>query len=254
MNIPKIVFIVPYRNRELEKATFLSVMSPLLEQLNAEIYIAHQCDNRPFNRGAMRNIGFLAVKNKYPNDYADITLVFNDVDTYPNPEVDYLPNYATEKGIIKHFYGFTYTLGGIFSINASDFERVGGYPNFWAWGYEDNALNMRCIKSGIIIDRTDFVNVVNPQPNDNRIINVKDAPYRVLNHAEFQRYRKGTLEGIQDIHGLVYELDSDYNTRIIMINIREFTTATTPPLKNIKCDMRKGNPFKRIPTIKMKFL
>ncbi len=254
MNIPKIVFIIPYRNRQSEKATFLSVMSPLLEQLNAEIFIAHQCDNRPFNRGAMRNIGFLAVKNKYPNDYTNITLVFNDVDTYPNPEVDYLPNYVTEKGIVKHFYGFTYTLGGIFSMNASDFERVGGYPNFWAWGYEDNALNMRCIKSGIIIDRTDFVNVLN-QGEETRIINVKDQPYRVLNYAEFQRYRKGTLEGIHDIRDLVYDTElEDMTARIIMINIREFTTATTPSLKNIKYDMRKGNPFKRIPTIKMKFL
>ena len=84
---PQYVFIVPYKNREHHKVFFEKYMEYVLEDVDKktyEIYFSHQTDNRKFNRGAVKNIGFLAMKKKYPRDYKNITFIFNDIDTVPN--------------------------------------------------------------------------------------------------------------------------------------------------------------------------
>lgn len=152
-----IVFIIPYRDRYYHKVHFNKYMEYILEDYDKDNYrflFIHQQDNLPFNRGAMKNIGFLYVKKNYTN-YKDITLVFHDIDTIPAEKN--LFHYGTRKGIVKHFYGFTYALGGIVSITAGDFENINGFPNYWHWGYEDNILNVRVNKNkNMIIDRSIF--------------------------------------------------------------------------------------------------
>ena len=131
---PKILFIVPYRDRKEHKQFFMKYMEFIMEDYKKEdyeIYFVHQCDKQPFNRGGMKNIGFLAMRNKYPDDYKNITFVFHDVDTLPYTK-NLLP-YETTKGNIKHFYGYQFALGGIFSIIGGDFEIVNGFPNMWGW-------------------------------------------------------------------------------------------------------------------------
>ena len=145
--IPSVVFIIPYRNRENDKIKFMNHMKYILQNdntsMNYEFYFSHQYDKRSFNRGAMKNIGFLAIKQKYPNDYKDITFVFNDVDTMPTTKD--IIDYNTVHGVVKHYYGFQFALGGIFSIKGADFEKSKGFPNFWGWGIEDRALYYRYI-------------------------------------------------------------------------------------------------------------
>jgi hypothetical protein len=236
--VPKVIFIVPYRDRENQKNLFKRQMAYVLEDLPAEdykIYFAEQCDNRDFNRGAMKNIGFLAMKDKYPDDYKNITFVFNDVDTMPYEKN--LLNYQTTPNNIKHFFGYSYTLGGIVSILGSDFEKILGYPNLWTWGYEDNSLQKRALMLGVNIDRTQFYKV-----GSREIIQFVDDVYKKVNRDEFIRYSENKRDGLHTIQHLEYVIDENQQ----IINITNFTTPyTNNPEKNTLFDIRSENrqPF-----------
>jgi hypothetical protein len=231
--IPKIVFIVPYRNRETQLQSFKTHMKYILEDYHQNdyvIYYIHQTDQRVFNRGAMKNIGFLVVKHKYPNDYKNITLVFNDVDTMPTRKN--LFDYDTQSGVVKHFFGFTYTLGGIFSIKAYDFERINGFPNYWAWGYEDNLIQKRIEKAGIIIDRSIFYKI-----GDTNIIQKNEEITREVNQSEYDRYVRNIPEGIHSIQNLDYSMDAESG----FVNVKWFITEYNPAVNKYRLhDLRKG--------------
>ena len=64
MSFPTLVFIIPYRDLENEKNIFLNKMNKNLgKKCSYEILFVEQNDKRLFNRGAMKNIGFLYYKN-----------------------------------------------------------------------------------------------------------------------------------------------------------------------------------------------
>jgi hypothetical protein len=228
-DIPKRVFIVPYRNRIQHKFFFSKYMSFLLEDKDDyEIYFSHQCDARTFNRGAMKNIGFLAIKNKYPDHYKDIIFIFNDVDTMPFYKIF---DYNTTEGVVKHHYGFKYTLGGIVVIKGSDFEKLNGYPCFWGWGMEDNALQKRCEATGLQIDRSLFYEIGSPE-----ILQLFDGVSRIISKKDPWRgqYDNG-IDGLRTINQLKYNIDTKSdnpndniftvkNSRIFYVNVSTFLT------------------------------
>ena len=228
-SIPKRVFIVPYRNRVQQKFFFSKYMSFILEdQTDYEIYFSHQCDARTFNRGAVRNIGFLAIKDKYPDDYKNITFIFNDVDTIPFNKIF---DYETETGIVKHYYGYNYTLGGIVVMKGSDFELINGYACFWGWGMEDNVLQKRCEYFGLKIDRSHFYTIGSPE-----ILQLFDGVSRIISRKDPWRGENDNgIDGIRTITNLKYDISSQsenpndniftvHNTRIFFINIHTFLT------------------------------
>lgn len=250
-NVPKVIFIIPYRDREEDKEIFINQMTTnLLDGLEKDfykIYFIRQCDRQPFNRGAMKNAGFLFIKDKYPDCYRDITLCFNDVDTFPR-EKGIINDYTTVRGVVKHFYGYTFALGGIVSITSGDFEYVNGFPNYYAWGYDDNMLSQRVLKAKMIIDRTVFYDI-----KDQRINQIPSSPIRIVNKGEFLRYVQNVPEGINTITKLSYEVDEDnltvnvtnYDTYYIYNNKLDMnydSSSTSPPFTvgrsaNKRCSM-----------------
>ena len=227
--VPKRVFIVPYRNRIQHKFFFSKYMSFILEDCNDyEIYFSHQCDSRTFNRGATKNIGFLAVKNKYPDHYKNITFIFNDVDTIPFYKIF---DYETTPGVVKHYYGFKYALGGIVVMKGSDLEKTNGYPCYWGWGMEDNSLQKRCERNGLTIDRSTFYEIGSPQ-----ILQLFDGISRIISKKDPWRMEHDNgIDGIKTITNLNYNISSKSenpndnifivdNPKIFVINISTFGT------------------------------
>jgi hypothetical protein len=210
--IPKLIFIIPYRNREKEKAHFSIYMKYIMEDYDKndyEIYYSHQTDERPFNRGATKNIGFIAMKNKYPHDYKNITFVFNDIDTLPALKNTF--NYITSVGTVKHFYGFQFTLGGIFSITGGDFEKCNGFPNNWGWGLEDNAMYDRVLLCELKMDRTQFYPL-----NSKQVIHLYDSPHRLVNNKEPANYiQKNLRDNLINIYELDYNIEKHNVTNSI---------------------------------------
>ena len=229
IKVPNKIFIVPYRNRIQHKFFFSKYMSFILEDKDDyEIFFSHQCDARTFNRGAIKNIGFLAVKNKYPEHYKNITFIFNDVDTIPFNKIF---DYETTHGVVKHYYGFKYALGGIVVMKGSDFEKTNGFPCFWGWGMEDSVLQKRCQAVGLKIDRSVFYNIGSPE-----ILQLFDGISRIISKKDPLRGENDNgIDGLHTIHELKYTIDekSDnpndniftfHNSKIMFINILTFLT------------------------------
>jgi hypothetical protein len=229
LKIPKRIFIVPYRNRVQHKFFFSKYMSFILEGSDDyEIYFSHQCDARTFNRGGVKNIGFIAAKNKYPQHYKDITFIFNDVDTIPFTKIF---DYETTHGVVKHYYGFKYALGGIVVMKGGDFERTNGFPSFWGWGMEDNVLQKRCEAVGLTIDRSIFYNIGSPE-----ILQLFDGISRIISKKDpWRGDHDDGVDGLSTISDLKYTIDDKSenptdniftvnNPKISIINISTFLT------------------------------
>ena len=240
----KTIFIVPYRDR-LEHLYFFQQYLPFVlpdinnnndnnSNIDYEVYFAHQKDTRPFNRGAMKNIGFLAIKNKYPNDYKNITFIFNDVDVLPYTKNIF--DYKTTDNIIKHYYGYTNCLGGSFAIKGKDFERINGFPNLWSYGLEDTIIQTRALSvldKSIRIERYNFYEIGNK-----KVLQLFDGLNRLIDrnptNKVFDNHKNDGISSIinnNNIRNLKYNIVSETPCQdkhsmvdFFMIDVENFTT------------------------------
>lgn len=218
--IPDTIFIVPYRDRQPQRVAFMKIMPAILEDLNCKVLFIHQRDRRPFNRGAMKNLGFIFVKNLYPEHYKNITLVFHDIDVMPWYKNQF--SYTTRRNIINHFYGFPHALGGIFAIKGCDFEDINGFPNIWTWGLEDNVLQKRVGLKNKRIIRPEFIHI---EKNNKNIIGLWHGWDRLINpHIEEKGWRDTGRDGIRSLYNINMKVEK-FTELFLEVNITSFETG-----------------------------
>ena len=245
--VPDIAIIVPYRDRESQRSAFTKIMPQILKGKNYKIYFVHQRDRRPFNRGGMKNLGFLHLKLKYPNHYKNMTMVFHDVDVMPWSENQF--SYQTRRGIVNHFYGFPYALGGIFAIKGIDFETINGFPNIWTWGLEDNIIQARCLKYKIRINRGEFVNI---QDDNKNIISLWHGWDRLIspNIEPKWKHDKG-IDGLRMLRNV--RMDNDIlDDNCDEINVKAFATGeplSSPYVRNARMRNARNHVRQNQPVI-----
>lgn len=142
----KLGIIVPYRDRAEHLSKFLKSIKQHIKDIDYELIIIEQADNKPFNRGKLLNIGALKAR-ELDCDY----IALHDVDMLPL-EVDYSwvnrpthlsTHFISDVGERRELFD-TY-FGGVTLFPLSHFFEINGYSNnYWGWGYEDDDLLFRC--------------------------------------------------------------------------------------------------------------
>lgn len=219
---PHTVFIVPYRNRKENKKQFEEYLTKVKEYNEwddecVKVYYIHQKDTRPFNRGGIKNIGFFIIRRMYPETYQNMTFIFHDIDSIPETP-DLIP-YTTIHGEVAHYYGYKFSLGGMFAIKGSDFEKSNGFPNLWGWGYEDTILNDRIIQCDLKINRSIFYDI-----RDEKILRPFDGYSRLMSKRENTMYKleKNTMDNMNDIRQIRYETEGNIIHVLYFITKRNY--------------------------------
>ena len=188
----KLGVCVPYRDRELHLNEFIPKVGKFLKERNIDfqMYFAHQCDDKLFNRGAMKNI---AAKHAFEEgcDY----IVWHDIDMIPEDDsCDYSFPKDNPQHIAVRISQSDYKLkyfeyfGGAVLFSKEQVEKTNGYSNdYWDWGMEDDDLFWRCHLEGM----TDVTISDMKKYNQHFYFNGKDSkieiPKEVLPRGFFDR-------------------------------------------------------------------
>lgn len=144
----KLGICIPYRNRKEHLDRLVPHLTKHLNDLGIEhkFYVAHQVDDKLFNRGAMKNI---AAQHAL-NDGCDY-VAWHDVDMLAHEECDYsYPkegpiHIATKLSKYGYNLGYDQYFGGVVLFTKEHIENTNGYSNdYWDWGQEDDDLFWRC--------------------------------------------------------------------------------------------------------------
>jgi len=161
LELPKGIpyLIIPYREQlEQKRGEQLDMFIKHMKRWHSDwpILIVEQHDDKKFNRGALLNIG-----TRYAQKMGAQYVIFHDVDLIPlAPLIPYYEAFPEKPLHIGTAYKDKYTgpgfIGQVLSMSLKDVKRSNGYPSFWGWGGEDDALRNRLKKKGMQIWQPDL--------------------------------------------------------------------------------------------------
>ena len=122
------------------------------QKIDYRIFLVHQNDNLPFNRGLLRNIG---VREAMKIDNFDC-LIMQDTDLVPDHDANL---YVCDSENVRHLCPaideqryhllYKYQLGGVLAVRPGVLRMINGFPNlYWSWGQEDDDFAARVVNSG----------------------------------------------------------------------------------------------------------
>ncbi|XP_071081131.1 beta-1,4-N-acetylgalactosaminyltransferase bre-4-like [Haliotis cracherodii] len=147
----RLAIIIPYRDREVNLKILLNNLHRVLQKQQAEyaIFVVEQENGTPFNRGLIKNIGYVEAKARCHFD----CFTFQDVDLVPESERNTYwcgaraLHHSRELDILKYRIFYKYHFGGVITLNETFFSTINGYSNlFFMWGGEDDDLFHRLLK------------------------------------------------------------------------------------------------------------
>jgi hypothetical protein len=155
--------VVPYRDRKAHLREFVPAVQAHLARTACRVHavIVEQEDGLPFNRGALKNIGFLLTRGQgaytcfHDIDYLPLDADYSTVDA-PTPILWYGAEARRiapgSDRVVRH--DMNHCFGGVVLVPNADFARIDGYANdYWGWGYEDVDLTRRLASAGIACGR-----------------------------------------------------------------------------------------------------
>jgi hypothetical protein len=158
----RLTIVVPYRGREQHLNTFVPHVRAyfardiIAAKIPYRVLIVEQDgDGLPFNRGAIKNVGFVLGANGgdytafHDVDYLPIWADYRSAETltaivwYGSEARPIIPGRPESiKNTMNEF------VGGVILIPNALFKQVNGYANiFWGWGFEDADLAQRVMQT-----------------------------------------------------------------------------------------------------------
>ncbi|XP_067681327.1 beta-1,4-N-acetylgalactosaminyltransferase bre-4-like [Haliotis asinina] len=157
----RLAIIIPYRDREVNLKILLNNLHRVLQKQQAEyaIFVVEQENGTPFNRGMIKNIGYLEANALCRFD----CFTFQDVDLVPESERN--TYFCGEKALhhsrrlnfLNYRNWYRGHFGGVVTFNKTYFSTINGYSNlFYMWGGEDDDLLHRLRRKNLPFEHSNY--------------------------------------------------------------------------------------------------